>query len=159
MPNRMYMTIDGIPGSCSESNHADYCDVYQFDHAMLYPFDVTQGRGTSEVKHEPIQVLKPIDKASPVLFEKLSKREKIDKVTFEFWWDNPQDGQLEKYFTIELTDCRVVRANPTTLAKRGEDEGAPGHVEWIGFAYRVIDWAFLHGGNTPGHYDFADPTA
>lgn len=158
MPNRMYMLIDGIPGSCLESNHADYCDIHQFDQNMEYPFDVTQGRGTAEVKHGPIKVLKPIDKASPVLFEKLSKREKIEKVLFEFWWDNPQDGQLEKYFTIEITDCRVVIANPTTLS-RDEQSNLPGHMEWIGFAYRVIDWAFLHGGNTPGHYDFSDPTA
>jgi len=161
MPNRVYMKIDGIAGSCMERNHADYCDVRGFDHEMTYPFDITQGQGKSEVKHGPIKVLKPIDKASAILYTKLSKREKIDKVLFEFWWDNPQDGQLEKYFTIEISDCRVVLAHPYTPAPSESDtENAQlSHMEWIGFAYRVVDWAFLHGGNTPGHYDFGDPTA
>ena len=80
---RVFMKIEGMPGSSLESNRADWCDVRGFSHELKYPYDMAQGRGTGSPTHGACQILKEIDKASPKLYEALAKNLKVNKVELD----------------------------------------------------------------------------
>jgi type VI secretion system secreted protein Hcp len=155
---KVFMKIDGLPGSSLDQKHKDWCDIRGFSHEMSYPFDMRENKGRGEPVHGAFTLLKEMDKASPKLYEALAKKKKINKVEFEFWRDKPGEGGSEKYFSIVLTDCRVVSAKPY-IPIGAEVEDLPPHVEEIGFAYRKIDWTWLSGGQVPTTFDFSNPDA
>ncbi|MBN4054947.1 type VI secretion system tube protein Hcp [Acidimicrobium ferrooxidans] len=154
---KVFMKIDGMPGSSLDKNHKDWCDVRGFDHRLEYPFDMRENRGTGEPTHGSLKITKEIDKATPKLLEALAKKKKIATVELEFWRDKPGEGGSEKYFTIKVTDCRVVEDRP--YMPPAGNEGLPPHMEVVGFAYRKIDWTWLSGGQVPTTFDFSDPDA
>ena len=154
---RVFMKIDGIPGSSLEENRKDWCDVRGFSHEMKYPYDMAQGRGTGAQNHGPCTILKELDKSSPKLYEALAKNLKVGKVEVEFERDKPGDGSTEIYFKIVLTDCRVIYARPHIPTPNMRDPDLPPHLEEIGFGYRKIDWEWLSGGKLPTTFDFNNP--
>ncbi|MCA8918927.1 MAG: type VI secretion system tube protein Hcp [Planctomycetes bacterium] len=157
---KVFVKIDGMPGSSSDANHGDWCDVRGFNHGMEYPFDMRENKGRGEPVHGACSIVKEIDKASPKIYEALAKKKKVNKVELEFWRDHPTEGGSEKYFTIELEDCRIVQARPymPTGGSAGAED-AMSHMEEVGFAYRKIGWTFLSGGQVPTTFDFSDPDA
>lgn len=157
---KVFMKIDGMPGSSQDKDHSDWCDVRGFEHAMEYPFDMRENKGRGEPVHGACSVSKEIDKASPKIFEALAKKKKVKEVDIEFWRDNPTEGGSEKYFTIKLKDCRVVQAKPYMPTAGGAGaEDAMSHMEHVGFAYRQIEWTWLSGGQVPTTFDFSNPDA
>ncbi|MGE0432667.1 MAG: Hcp family type VI secretion system effector [Planctomycetota bacterium] len=160
MPNmKVFMKIEGIAGSSRDADHADWCDLRGFSHEMSYPFDMREGEGRGEPQHGRCTAFKQIDKATPLLYEKLAKKKQVPSVMIEFWRDNPAGGGSECYFKIELKDCRVVYAKPYMPKGTEMDETTPPHMEEIGFAYRVINWTWLSGGQIPTTFDFSNPNA
>lgn len=154
---KVFMKVDGMPGSSLDKQHKDWSDVRGFHHDLEYPFDMRENRGRGEPTHGPCTVVKEIDKATPKLYEALAKKKKVNSVELEFWRDKPGEGGSEKYFTIKLTDCRVVHAKPFMPDGDTGDETTPPHMEEVGFAYRQIDWTWLSGGQVPTTFDFSDP--
>ena len=155
---KVFMKIDGMPGSSADANHGDWCDVRGFSHLMEYPFDMRENKGRGEPVHGGCSVTKEIDKASPKIFEALAKKKKVKQVEIEFWRDNPSEGGSEKYFTVLLKDCRVVRARPFMPTGK-EAADAMSHMEEVDFAYRQIEWTWLSGGQVPTTFDFGNPDA
>mgnify|MGYP001171008926 FL=1 len=153
---KVFMKISDIPGSSTDKDHKDWCDVRGFEHEMKYPFDMRENKGRGEPVHTEFQVLKEIDKASPKLYEALAKKKKVKEIEVEFWRDNPKDGGSEKYFSIKLKDCRVVYAKP--FMPRGDNENFS-HMETVGFGYRVVEWTWISGGQVPTTFDFSSPDA
>jgi type VI secretion system secreted protein Hcp len=155
---KVFMKIDGMPGSSTDANHSDWCDVRGFEHLMEYPFDMRENKGRGEPVHGAMKVYKEIDKSTPKIYEALAKKKKINSVEVEFWRDNPVEGGSEKYFTIKLKDCRVVNCKPyMPMGKEAEETFS--HMEEVGFAYRQIEWTWLSGGQVPTTFDFSNPDA
>ncbi|MBK8207953.1 MAG: type VI secretion system tube protein Hcp [Planctomycetes bacterium] len=155
---KVFMKIADMPGSSSDGDHADWCDVRGFSHEMKYPFDMRENKGRGEPVHGECLVTKEIDKASPKIFEALAKKKKIGEVELEFWRDNPKDGGSEKYFGIKLKDCRIVYARPY-MPTGPESNETFSHMEQVGFAYRIVEWTWLSGGQVPTTFDFSKPDA
>jgi type VI secretion system secreted protein Hcp len=151
----LYMLIDGIPGSCDEKKHEDYCKVLSFQHSIDYPFDMSGNIGRSEVKHQGLTVVKPIDKASPLLYQKLCYKDEIAEIKVEWWRDKPGGGKAEHYFTTILSDCRVVHLRQ--FISLSEDSRIPPHAEEVGFGYRNIRWVFEPSG-IEAEWDFTQVT-
>ncbi len=156
---KVFMLIDGIEGSSRDADHEGWCDLRGFHHEMQYPFDMREGEGRGEPQHGRCTIIKAIDKASPLLYEKLCKKQSLPNIKIEFWRDNPDGGGSECYFTIELLDCRVVYAKPYMPKPIESDETTPPHMEEIGYAYRIINWTWLSGGQIPTTFDFSNPNA
>ena len=159
MSFNVFMKIDGIPGSSMQNNRADWCDVRGFSHDLEYPFDMRENKGRGEPVHGALCITKEIDKASPKLLEALAKKKMVNSVEIEFERDKPGEGSTEVYYSIKLTDCRIVKARPHMPTPAEKDADTPPHLEEIGFAYRQIDWTWLSGGQIPTSFNFADPTA
>ena len=144
---KMFMQVDGIPGSAVEAGRENWSLLTDFDQELDYPFDARENRGAGEPRHGAVTAWKDTDKSSPKLAEALAKKRRIESVTFEFERDNPRDGAAEVYYRVLLEDCRVVQLRPS------------GHVESVGFSYRKITWTFDSGGAVEATFDFRDPTA
>jgi type VI secretion system secreted protein Hcp len=155
----VFMKIDGMPGSATQTNRADWSDVRGFSHSLEYPFDMRENKGRGEPVHGALMLIKEIDKSSPKLLEALAKKKKINEVMIEFERDKPGEGSTEVYYSIKLTDCRLVHARPHIPTPAERDKTTPPHCEELGFAYRMIDWTWLSGGQIPTSFNFADPSA
>jgi len=159
MSFNVFMKIDGMAGSSMQNNRKDWSDVRGFTHELEYPFDMRENKGRGEPVHGALCVTKEIDKATPKLMEALAKKKKINEVVIEFERDKPGEGSTEVYYSIKLTDCRLVKARPHMPTPAEKDKDTPPHLELLGFAYRQIDWTWLSGGQIPTSFNFADPTA
>jgi len=159
MAMKVWCKIDGMPGSGTEANRADWSEVRQFNHEMIYPFDMQNMAGTGEPKHGAVTIWKALDKATPKIYEALAKKSAVANVAIEFERDNPKDGKTEVYYKVELNDCRVIYARPHTPAAQEKTEESLPHMEQVGFAYRKINWTWLSGGQIPTTFDFDDPNA
>ena len=157
MSMKIFMRVEGFPGSSMESGREDWSDIRRFDHALSYPFDMRDNKGRGEPEHGACCVIKEMDKASPKFYEALAKKKRVDSVVLEFERDTPSSGATETYFRISLTDCRVINAHPYTPETATSD--LPPHIEKIGFAYRHIKWEWLSGGALETVFDFADPNS
>ena len=155
---KIFMRVEGLPGSSMEVGREDWSDIRGFEHALEYPFDMRDNKGRGEPEHGACCVIKEMDKASPKFYEALAKKKKVDEVVLEFERDTPDSGATEVYFRISLTDCRVISARPHTPSLEGNNH-LPPHAEQIGFAYRHIKWEWLSGGALETVYDFADPNS
>ena len=157
MAMKVFVKIDGMPGSSTEAKREDWSEVRLFDHEMVYPFDMQDMSGTSEPKHGAVTIWKAIDKSSPKIYEALAKKSKIASVELEFERDNPNDGKTEVYYSMKLEDCRVIVARPYIPGPGEACEQTLPHMDKVGFAYRKINWTWISGGQVPTTFDFNDP--
>ncbi len=96
--------------------------------------------------HEPIEIVKRIDKSSPLLAKALCRNEKIEG-EFQFVRPNPAgDGTTEQFFTVEIKEGRIdaiERVSPLALDP-AEAKAPP--METVRFVYGTIRWIFVPTG-------------
>ncbi|MBK8261223.1 MAG: type VI secretion system tube protein Hcp [Nannocystis sp.] len=96
--------------------------------------------------HEPIEIVKRIDKASPLLAKALCKNEKIEG-TFKFYRPHPNgDGSTEQFFTIDLRDGRIdaIERHSPNAIDPASSKAPP--LETVRFVYHTIRWSFVPTG-------------
>jgi type VI secretion system secreted protein Hcp len=96
--------------------------------------------------HEPIEIVKRIDKSSPLLAKALCKNEKIEG-TFKFYRPNPNgDGTTEQFFTIEIKDGRIdaIERHSPNAIDPAESKVPP--LETVRFVYHTIRWIYVPTG-------------
>lgn len=96
--------------------------------------------------HEPVEIIKRIDKSSPLLAKALCRNEKIEGV-FSFYRPAPGgDGTTEQFFTVEIKDGRIdsiERLSPNSFDP-AESKNPP--METVRFVYHTIRWVFVPTG-------------
>jgi len=101
--------------------------------------------------HEPISIIKRIDKSSPLLAKALCRNEKIDG-EFQFFRPSPGgDGTTEQFFTVKIENGRVdsiERLSPNAFDP-AESKNPP--LETVKFVYAKITWIY-----TPTGAEFVD---
>ena len=106
------------------------------------------GMATGRRQHDPIVIVKRIDKSSPLLAKALCLNEVIEGV-FKFFRPNPTgDGTTEQFYTIKITKGRVASHKqwvPDTINPASTN--AP-PLEEVSFVFHSIEWTFTDGGVT-----------
>jgi type VI secretion system secreted protein Hcp len=141
-----YLQIEGtnqgpIEGSCDERDREGMIVVYSFGHNVVIPTDPATGQATGQRVHNPLKILKEIDKSSPKLFRALCTGERLVTVTLRFHRIN-QVGQEEHYFTIELEDAIIVSITPSFPTAFLSQNESYRHMETVSFSYRKITWTW-----------------
>jgi type VI secretion system secreted protein Hcp len=96
--------------------------------------------------HEPIEIIKRIDKSSPLLAKALCRNEKIEG-TFLFYRPNPAgDGTTEQFFTVEITEGRIDSIE--RISPNAHDPAASNAppMEIVRMVYHSIRWVFVPTG-------------
>ncbi len=145
-PTPLNVGVDGHPGSSEKEGREGTSDVFEFRHTLTQPFDPATGLATGRRQHSPLAITKFVDKASPGLHKALASGETIDTVVVDFYRIDPAKRTEVKYYTITLTDARVVSVHtfmPTSFVPENESWR---HMEQVSFVYGKITWNWLPDG-------------
>lgn len=151
MSYAIYMYIKGkqsgeVVGFSSNKDHAKWIEVLGFEHAMHAPMDLGQHQASGRVQCGVVKVRKPIDVATPVLFQALSTRELLTEVKFEFWGaGSTKVGS--KYLDITLNDAVISKCSMNfwpdrpTLQGSSDSKGEILNTQVIEIGYQKIAWS------------------
>ncbi|MGL6316647.1 Hcp family type VI secretion system effector [Vibrio sp. WXL103] len=125
-------------GNSFQLSHKDEITVLSFSHGLEH-------NGNQSV-HHPIQIVKKMDKSSPVLAQACADGDTL-KCSITFYRPSPRNG-LEKFYTVELTDAKVrgVSTHMPHTINFNEDEMH----ETLLLSYRDIQWKH-HIATTSGY--------
>ncbi|WP_028304057.1 type VI secretion system tube protein TssD [Oceanospirillum maris] len=91
--------------------------------------------------HRPMEVVKPLDRVSPQLYQALCERDVLTKVML-FWCQFNSSGILELVYEIELKNARVVSLQPLmpNLLSVGQEDHP--YCEQVSLIYESINWRY-----------------
>ncbi len=91
--------------------------------------------------HRPVEVIKPLDKISPQLYQALCEREVLTKVVL-FWCHFNSSGTSELLYEIELKNARVVSLQPVMpdLLTKGQEDHP--YCEKVSLLYESVSWRY-----------------
>ncbi|OHB58684.1 MAG: hypothetical protein A2Y07_11155 [Planctomycetes bacterium GWF2_50_10] len=106
-PNMWVTGPEGlIPGGSERGGRAGSCDVYSYRHTVVSEEDEKTCIANEEIRHFPFTIVKPIDKASPLLFNAWRDRDRLG-VMIKFYYINPATRMEEHYYTVELLNAVI----------------------------------------------------
>ncbi|MCL6405751.1 Hcp family type VI secretion system effector [Dickeya dadantii] len=149
MSHIIYLTLEGnqqglISSGCStfdsignryQKGHEDQIQVLGLNHTITRE---------ENVAHHPIQLIKPIDKSSPLLGVSVTSNESLT-ATFFFYRTNLA-GQLEVFYELKLTDARIVEVSATYPHSLNDSDSLP--YEVIMLRYNTIEWTHKTAGTS-----------
>ena len=125
-----------IEGSVSEQGVEGGMAVIGMSHGVSTERDAASGLPTGKRQHKPVSITKPIDKATPLLFNALVNNEALTSVEIQFFRDG-RDGKDGVYYTIELENASIASM-----------ETALPNYEEVSFTYQKIIVTWEEGGIT-----------
>jgi type VI secretion system secreted protein Hcp len=134
-----------IEGSVQVKGREGMSEIMEFDHTVRIPTDEQSGDLTGVRQHKPATLVKPYDKASPLLYDALCNGKNLNEVKVH-WYRINKDGKEEEYFTHTLKKAKIADIEsymPNTKNPRKEQFT---HMEKVSILYGEITWLY-HDGN------------
>lgn len=100
-----------------EGRHAE---IYQYDFSVDIPVDKGTGKVTGIREYSPLKITKPIDKSSPVIFQKLTEGTKLKSATISFYRHDPKTGAETLFYTVKFEDLTVISQTQSVLNTQSE---------------------------------------
>jgi type VI secretion system secreted protein Hcp len=122
-------------------------ECFQFTHRAYVPRDPATGASTGRRLHDPIVIVKRIDKASPLLMRGLINNQ-LAEGEFRFYRSDPLDGTTQHYYTVAFKQGRVVGVKDYVLDTLAEATAAQPPLEEIAFIFTRIAWTYVDGNLT-----------
>ncbi len=157
-----YLTLTGetqglVEGSVTQAGREGMMEVNGWNHEVISRFKAGTGRTTGKRRHKPITVIKPIDKATPILANILVNNENITDWRLDCWRPS-RSGKEQQYYTIELINASIAGIGAEQLDNT-YPENMPLEVrEHVRFTYEKVIWTWQDGGIT-AEDDWETPTA
>jgi type VI secretion system secreted protein Hcp len=147
-----YMRLTGdiqgeINGSVTQAGREDSIMVIAFSHEVESPRNASSGLATGKRQHKPLIITKEIDKSTPLLINALTTNENLSEVILQFWQPS-RSGREFQYYTIELTNARIVDIHQEMLNNKYPENMQHSEREHISFVYQKITWTYEDGGIT-----------
>jgi type VI secretion system secreted protein Hcp len=106
------------------------------------PTDTSSGLPTGRTQLKPLKITKPLDKATPRLFNAAVNNELLTDVLIKFYHNNPA-GLFVHYYTIKLRHARI-----TSITANEDGQVANGMVETIYMTFETMEITDVVSGNT-----------
>ena len=147
-----YVTITGakqgaIRGEITQRGREGSIPLIALSSQIIAPFDEASGSASGKRQHHPIVITKPIDQATPKLYQALITNEVLTDVTIAFWRQTAT-GAEQQYFTIKLTNGRVVGITLRSADIHDPTKADEVPCEDMQFVYQKIAWTWTDGGIT-----------
>lgn len=151
-----FLEIPGIPGGASHAGREDLMEIYGFSHEILSPRDAASGLPTGKRQHKPFTIVKPLDKASPVLFEFACANTGIQQVSMTFVvapsvTPKALEGINFGALTVVLENARIASLQMGAVSEEAS-QGDPPPVEELALNYDKITYIY------DTHDDLGNPT-
>jgi len=147
IPAYMWITDDQgneIRGSVTIADREGTVEVLGFEHEVRIPTDQDTGMLTGTRKHEPVQILKAYDSASPYLYKACSNGQTLREIRLA-WYTIDDTGTEKEYFRHVLEDVKVTSVNPVMHNVKDLDKERFPHLESIKCRYGRITWSYVDG--------------
>ncbi|MEN8141294.1 MAG: Hcp family type VI secretion system effector [Thermodesulfobacteriota bacterium] len=139
-----------IDGPVAVSGREQSIEVLGFDHELRIPTDNDTGSLTGTRKHEPFELLKAFDNASPYLYKAVSKGQTLKQVVLS-WYRIDDTGNETEYFRHKLEDVKITSVSPCMHNVKDVDKERYPHLEKVSMRYAKITWTYVDG-----NIEFAD---
>ena len=145
MKNSIFMTIKGSTqgfisesaftpesvGNIYQNGHENEIFIDSYEYGSSTPTSHATGQPIGQRTHDALNIVKLVDKSSPILFEAHNKGETLTSVEIKIYRTS-YNGKQEHFYTIALEDARIIN-----LSSSSSQELDP--TEFISFSYRKIE--------------------
>ncbi len=146
-----FLDIPGIKGSARQQHVKDLITVNGVVAEVRAELDWKTGRPVpDQSKHQPLVITKEIDRASPALHAAMQSGTTFDHVRLQFWRMPPGGGREEAYYTIRISEVKVVRIQLNMENMRREANSLLPEQEDVAFSYTGISYTFQAGTRKEG---------
>lgn len=133
-------------GTSNAPSGNNFINGLGFDHEVFLITDPTTGQATGRRQHKPIRIVKPIDKATPLLYKAMVQNQVISG-EFRFWRAHPSgDGSQQQYYKVAITNGRIAGIRNWKTNTRDLSADRAGDLEEVSIVYQSITWTWTDGG-------------
>ena len=152
-----FLTVTGqkqgaIEGGVTQKGREKTILVHGFEAQITSPRDVGSGAATGKRQHQPIRIVKEIDKASPRLWQALITNEVLSNCVVKFFSPvgSPAIGVAGEvqHYTVTLTNASIVSMRQTMAENEIQANVALPLTEELLLSYQKIEWTWNDGGIT-----------
>ena len=143
MPTPCNLKIGEYPGSCEKEGREDTIDVFEIEHHIHQPIDLTTGQATGVRVHAPLRVVCMQDKATPGLCKALCTGQNLATVELHFYRIDPASRAEAQYYQITLKQARVVDSRPYMPMSFLPANEPYRHMVQFSFVYEEIEWNWM----------------
>ncbi len=113
-----------------------------FESACMTPRDAQSGQATGKRRYTPIKVVKDVDSATPLIWNALVTNENIKSAEFKFYRSGQKAaaGIEENFFTIKLTNARIVGVRSYLLDMYDPEHAKVPMEEEVELTFQKIEW-------------------
>lgn len=134
----MRLEVQGsmIEGTVTTAGHEGWILVASFGHSITVPTDIHSGAPTGSRTHGPIRIVKPVDKASPLIYQALCMGKQVTLAEIHFLRPNAEQG-MELFFEIELQNGLITSVSPSFIPTAAAQNQM---LETVSITYESISW-------------------
>ncbi len=96
-------------------------ELYQFKFNVKVSVDRATNKITGHREYEPLVIIKPICKASPIIFQKLCEGKKLKEAIVTLYRHDPSDGDEKEFYRYIFQDVSLVSQSPMIHDTTAED--------------------------------------
>lgn len=116
MGNVAYMSLfdtnsKKILGGCHVYQREGCIEIKKLDYNISRSIDSHTGKSHSPRKHEPFTIMKPIDQATPILFQSCANGKVLIEARIDLYRID-EEGIEENYFSYLLDNVRIISISP-----------------------------------------------
>jgi len=150
MAQNAYLTLAGkkqgnIVGPVTQKGREGSILVHAFDHSVVSPRDPASGLPTGKRMHKPLNILKEIDKTSPLLRTALVNNETITAFELKFWTLVSINGVEKQNYTIRLINASIASISEAMFDNEDPNLQKFPLRENVSFTYQKIEWIWVDG--------------
>lgn len=144
-------------GNRYQAGHEDEIMAQEIEHIVTVPTDPQSGQPTGQRVHKPFIFTCSLNKAVPLLYNALTKGERLTSVEIH-WFRTATNGGSEHYFTTKLEDAIIT--DITLIMPNAQDKNNADKTELfkVSLNYRKIIWEHTAAG-TSGSDDWREAKA
>ena len=142
-----YLTLKGqkqgaINGSVTQKGRENTILVHSFSNEITSPRDPATGLPTGKRVHEPVYLVKEIDRSSPQLWSALVTNENLTAWELQFWTASAT-GVEQQIYTIDLTNASIASIHEYMDDNEDPAKANLPLLEEISFTYQKIQWTWV----------------
>ena len=133
-----YIKFDGVDGESTDVGHEGEIEIESYFLSVKRDVNLSgSGRTRSAPKFEPVRVIKRIDKASPLLFEKLLRGQEISEAQITYTKDVA--GTALPVLELNFTDVLISEQKITGDRTENDSEEIAFYFSTVEFVYFRYD--------------------
>jgi type VI secretion system secreted protein Hcp len=146
----LFLKLNGKDIQGESSQHSlgreNSIECVQFVQQVKTARETGAGAPTGRRQYDPIVVVKPIDKSSPLLVKGLVQNQVAEGV-FKFFRPSPTgDGTTEQFFRIEIKEGRIAAVKEYVLDTLDPEIATRPPLEEVSFVFGKISWTHAESG-------------